>query len=397
MRIEKKLSEWVTANLITAEEKDNIVLYERNNSFSPWKLSYAFTGIGVLAIVLGVISLIGVNWWMLPDVVKLLSGLAFLVLTAFVYAKVADGGKRELTAELVLMLFCGLLLAYIGLTGQVFHLSAPLGRGFLLWTIISFPLLMISKKPLLSFIVVGVFIVSLLSEMINIPLLGEIITALMRDVDQAAGYMFSIGFIFMLWMTVPKFANPDINRAVNFYALAAIVAISYGLDMDRGIRGTSFILSAKQSLSGNAYFNFSYAAILMITGIRAFMPKTGKVAKLAAVSYIIMSCLIMTAIASGIGYSLPAKILFTVWNFIVLSETAVYAAVYKRNYLFNIAFLLMGMRIIIFFLALQKLLAGGIGLITAGCLLLFAVHMFNKYKNTLLNMIKSRFEEKTRL
>jgi len=104
----------------------------------------------------------------------------------------------------------------------------------------------------------------------------------------------------------------------------------------------------------------------------------------------------MTAIASGLSHSPVDKILFTVWNFIVLSETAVYAAIYKRNHLFNLVFLLMGLRIIIFFFALQRLLTGGIGLIAAGCLLIFAVHQFNKHKNAMLNMIESRFGEGTR-
>ncbi len=76
-RLEKRLHDWVSNNIISREQAEGIRQYEANAPGSSWVL-YSFLILGATIISIGFISLIAANWDDIPDAVKL--GLDFLLL-----------------------------------------------------------------------------------------------------------------------------------------------------------------------------------------------------------------------------------------------------------------------------------------------------------------------------
>ena len=102
MKIEKKLNEWVSKSLITKEQQASIVNYEKEIASKSNKVLYAFLTFGVLLIGIGIISIIASNWENIPEIVKLCSGLLFMIILGFVHVKFQ---KNELIKEGSLLLF----------------------------------------------------------------------------------------------------------------------------------------------------------------------------------------------------------------------------------------------------------------------------------------------------
>lgn len=152
--LQKKLDAWRRADLITQKQQAAIWAYEQTHAKSYGMLSLIF--IAVFCIGLGVISLIASNWDVIPGQIKI--GGAFILFAALLFGTFKSGEKgyaKAYEAGLFLsFLFCG---ALIGLTAQVFHLTADDKSGVLLWALSALPLVLCSKVRLLALIWLPLF------------------------------------------------------------------------------------------------------------------------------------------------------------------------------------------------------------------------------------------------
>lgn len=151
-RPEKQLETWRDAGLISAEQLQLILQFEARQPRKSWGV-WGVLGIGVTAVITGVVSVIAANWDAIGDYTKLVSYFLLQVgLSALLFRRRNNPGYvREL-----LITGCALfVLAGIGLIGQVFHLRSDGWQGLLLWLVLVLPLSLLAEGNLLPYLWVG--------------------------------------------------------------------------------------------------------------------------------------------------------------------------------------------------------------------------------------------------
>lgn len=158
MDIEKKLADWTRKNLISEAQKKAVLAYEtRHKSRS---LFYMFLFLGGFCLGLGAISLIAYNWQNISADVKLV--VYFVMLAAAGAAAVsASFDDHQLWGETLLFVYALLVLAGIGLIGQIYQLTSHGLRALLFWAIVITPLLPFARRAWLPFLWLPALAISL--------------------------------------------------------------------------------------------------------------------------------------------------------------------------------------------------------------------------------------------
>ena len=152
MIAERYLRRWAGAGLIDAGLQQRILAWERGRA-RPYGL-WALASLGVIAIALGVLAVVGANWEDIPAWLKLavclvlhacLAGLVWM-------CAVRDWAWRREIASLLLF---GLVLSGVALIGQVYHLQSAAWRALLLWLVLTTPFLALATRSILAGLVWG--------------------------------------------------------------------------------------------------------------------------------------------------------------------------------------------------------------------------------------------------
>lgn len=142
-QLKKKLAAWVERGLITPEQSERIVEHESREPERPWTL-YGIAGIGITALVTGVISLVAANWDEIPPWLKL---ICYFTLQGGVgYAFLRNEKRSGLIRETWLTLFVPLLLAGIGLIAQIYNLHGDGWQALLLWVTMTLPAVWLTQS-----------------------------------------------------------------------------------------------------------------------------------------------------------------------------------------------------------------------------------------------------------
>lgn len=96
---------------------------------------------------LGIIAITAANWSKIPDNAKLLGALAAMALNAGVLAWTVQHEKHVLK-QVVACVYAFLIMAVIGLIGQIFHLQSNVSNACLLWSAVSWPLFLVAPRLL---------------------------------------------------------------------------------------------------------------------------------------------------------------------------------------------------------------------------------------------------------
>ncbi|MBR6356293.1 MAG: DUF2157 domain-containing protein [Alphaproteobacteria bacterium] len=96
---------------------------------------------------LGIIAMIAANWQLIPNNIKLLGALAAMALNACVLGWTVKHEKNVLK-QVVACVFAFLIMGVIGLIGQIYHLAANIENALLLWSLCSWPLLLVAPRLL---------------------------------------------------------------------------------------------------------------------------------------------------------------------------------------------------------------------------------------------------------
>jgi Predicted membrane protein len=142
MSLANKTTVWVEKQIITPEQRETILSFERSNSNNTfWKTAFSIAG---LLIGLGICLLIAANWQDLTNTVKLIGD--FIILGAFSYFTYHFWTRenRGLT-ELFIILSFLMIGGSIGLIGQVFHLNGGWQSFAITWALLSLPFILISR------------------------------------------------------------------------------------------------------------------------------------------------------------------------------------------------------------------------------------------------------------
>lgn len=147
MSLLKKTTTWVEQQIITQEQKEKILAFERkngNNTF--WRTAFIIAGV---LIGFGICLLIAANWTVLPSAVKLIGDFALLAAAIFaIYWSIQNQhkGLKELFTILAFLLVGGT----IGLVGQVFQLSGGWNNFALAWALLGLPFVILSRSTFIN-------------------------------------------------------------------------------------------------------------------------------------------------------------------------------------------------------------------------------------------------------
>ena len=166
MNIEKKLDVWTKEKLITDIQKKAVLAYEER--LKSRSLLYTLLFLGGFCLGLGIISLIAYNWQDISPAIKLV--IYFVMLAATGGAAVsASFGSRRLLSETLLFVYALLVLAGIGLIGQIYQLAAHGLQALLFWAVVVSPLLPFARRAWLPFLWLPVLAVSLFDYLYDYP------------------------------------------------------------------------------------------------------------------------------------------------------------------------------------------------------------------------------------
>ncbi|PZO85417.1 MAG: hypothetical protein DI626_07435 [Micavibrio aeruginosavorus] len=132
----KKLREWAAQGLLTESQAAAIHDYEQARKAG--RFGRGLTGLGIFAILVGVLSIIASNWHAIPPLVKI-GGHALINVAVGAFAIRAWQTGKELWREGAVLAFLGLSFTLIVLVGQVYQLDGTFGNALAFWLVITLP------------------------------------------------------------------------------------------------------------------------------------------------------------------------------------------------------------------------------------------------------------------
>ena len=134
VNLEKRIPVWQERGLISAEVGEKILSFEEQTGSRNW-VGFGIAGIGVTALMTGLVSLLAAHWEEISASLKLLLYFALQLTLGglFLRAERNHGVWREASLALfALSFFLG-----IGLIGQIYNLSGPWWRTLSFWLVLA--------------------------------------------------------------------------------------------------------------------------------------------------------------------------------------------------------------------------------------------------------------------
>lgn len=149
MKISKKeLEKLNKEGLITSQQVENINSYYKNNTDNNklWKRLFVIAG---LLIALGIILIIGANWSLIPNFLKI--SIDFILFLALIYTDYyfITNNKKNLS-EVFLIISFFMIAGTIGLIAQVYNLDGGWLSFARFWMLLAIPFVFLSKTFLIN-------------------------------------------------------------------------------------------------------------------------------------------------------------------------------------------------------------------------------------------------------
>lgn len=363
---------------------------------------------------LGIIALVAANWEQIPNNIKLGGAVSLMVVNAAAVI-ISMKFKKNILTQVLCGVFAALIMAVIGLIGQIFQLRSDVSGACLLWALCAWPLFLITPRllwlwiPLLfvgtkSFAVYNTFVGDVLLDIgLNYTLANGICSLLV---------FYGLIFAYELWMLYAKPSNKTVEHPLKFYCGTLLLSAA-PLSCSPLFTNVAF---AQIPWSTIALFSYGYilAAFLIYVLNRkhrrvSFMPWfllgfvfESVLLKLGILQDNVESVLALTSLLLMWGYAYYHKMprfryltLFAllVWFFatfswdvfnlipslLICAALAVYAYLNNSRRLFNVAVLAAVIRLLYYYADASNLTYLGIYLIGSGLLLLATIFALVKY------------------
>lgn len=150
MALDRKLEAWLAAGVIDAGTVERIRGFEAHEKAAGRPvLLWAIIGLGLLALVLGILLLVAANWDRIPHALKLGVHMA-LTIGAGLLVWRATEQRRPWLREGGLFVLAGLVLGGITLQSQIYQLSGPIWRPLLAWLLLMTPAILLAGQTRLA-------------------------------------------------------------------------------------------------------------------------------------------------------------------------------------------------------------------------------------------------------
>ena len=364
---------------------------------------------------LGIIALVAANWEQIPNNIKLGGAVSLMVVNAAAVIISMKFKKNTLT-QVLCGVFAALIMAVIGLIGQIFQLRSDVSGACLLWAVCAWPLFLIT--PRLLWLWIPLLFVGTKSFTLYNTFAEDILI-----IDRGWSYttancicsltvFYGLIFAYELWMIYAKPANKTVERPLRFYCGTLLLSAA-PLSCRPLFTNVAFAQIPWSTIALSSY-GYILAAFLIYALNRkhrrvSFMPwfLLGFVVESVLLKFNILqdnveSVLALTSLLLMWGYAYYHKMprfryltLFAllVWFFatfswdvfnllpslLICAVLAVYAYLNNSRRLFNVAVLAAVIRLLYYYADASNLTYLGIYLIGSGLLLLATIFALVKY------------------
>ena len=364
---------------------------------------------------LGIIALVAANWEQIPNNVKLGGAVSLMVVNAFAVI-ISMKFKKNILTQVLCGVFAALIMAVIGLIGQIFQLRSDVSGACLLWALCAWPLFLIT--PRLLWLWIPLLFVGTKSFAIYNTFAGDVLLSESGWSYATVNYIYSLlvfyGLIFAyeLWMLYAKPNSKTVERSLRFYCGTLLLSAA-PLSCRPLITNVAFaqIPWSTIALSSSGYILAAFLIYALNRKYRrvSFMPcfLLGFVVESVLLKFNILQddvefVLALTSLLLMWGYAYYHKMprfryltLFAllVWFFatfswdvfnlvpslLICAALAVYAYLNNSRRLFNVAVLAAVIRLLYYYADASNLTYLGIYLIGSGLLLLATIFALVKY------------------
>lgn len=363
---------------------------------------------------LGIIALVAANWEQIPNNVKLGGAIVLMVVNAAAVI-ISMKFKKNILTQVLCGVFAALIMAVIGLIGQIFQLRSDVSGACLFWALCAWPLFLIT--PRLLWLWIPLLFVGTKSFAIYNTFVGDVLLNIGLNYTLANGIcsllvFYGLIFAYELWMLYAKPSNKTVERPLKFYCGTLLLSAA-PLSCSPMFTNIAF---AQIPWSTIALFSYGYilAALLIYALNRkhrrvSFMPwfLLGFVVESVLLKFNILqdnveSVLALTSLLLMWGYAYYHKMprfryltLFAllIWFFatfrwdvfylipslLICAALAVYAYLNNSRRLFDVAVLAAVIRLLYYYADASNLTYLGIYLIGSGLLLLATIFALVKY------------------
>lgn len=364
---------------------------------------------------LGIIALVAANWEQIPNNVKLGGAIVLMIANASAVI-LSMKFKKNILTQVLCGVFAALIMAVIGLIGQIFQLRSDVSGACLLWALCAWPLFLIT--PRLLWLWIPLLFVGTKSFTSYNAIANEILTGRIGWSYTTAYFICSLlvfyGLIFTyeLWMLYAKPSNKTVERPLKFYCGTLLLSAA-PLSCRPLITNVAFAQIPWSTIALSSY-GYILAAFLIYALNRkhrrvSFMPwfLLGFVVESVLLKFNILqdnveSVLALTSLLLMWGYAYYHKMprfryltLFAllIWFFatfrwdvfylipslLICAALAVYAYLNNSRRLFDVAVLAAVIRLLYYYADASNLTYLGIYLIGSGLLLLATIFALVKY------------------
>lgn len=376
MTLQGRIERWLEAKVIDRETADRILRFEDEQPSASWVL-YGISGLGVVVMLTGLISIIAANWDDISSTTKLVG--YFFSLTVLGWLVVRRSGIPGVVRECLITAFGLYVLAGIGLVGQIYNLESDGYSAIFFWLTIILPIALLAENRLLSNL-----------WFLGLALALSIWTFDFRGIDGFIDRTFiSLGipyFILGVGYGLGHLFPEKFARAGRLWSYAAILLFFAAIGNIAWATGN--LHAHRIDLGSWPLVSWTgVACALLGVALRKIQPSK------------ILTYAVCTTVASSALLILPPLIgeigkheIFGCALFIVAwSGAAAVAAAIHRRRLFDFSAMVIGIRfIVVYFEVFGSLAATGIGLILSGGVILGIAYMWHRYRGTVARAIQER-------
>ena len=143
MKLTDKIKAWEQAKIISAYQGQAILEYERRIGHPKFFLSVVM--LSIFSISIGIIAILTANWDSIPTMVKLSADMLLLIGLAIgiIYGQATH---RKVLTEGLIWGYSLMIMASIGLIGQIYQLQGDIYSALSFWGVLSIPLVLMSSQ-----------------------------------------------------------------------------------------------------------------------------------------------------------------------------------------------------------------------------------------------------------
>jgi uncharacterized membrane protein len=142
----RRIALWQQQGLIDEATAARLIEFENNQNSRSWVV-FGIAGVGITALLAGIISVVAANWADIPSQIKIASYFALQIVAGLVFVR--NEAKPGLVREASLTVFALLFWAGIALFAQLYNLVGESWQSILLWSALAFPAALYAESKLL--------------------------------------------------------------------------------------------------------------------------------------------------------------------------------------------------------------------------------------------------------